>query len=97
MKKILSYDKFLSEETKKNIIEDYSINLLSLNQIREKYNINSSEYLRKLLKGYIRSISESGKIAHKTYPNSFKHSEETKAKIRALRLAYMKAHPEKTA
>lgn len=97
MKKILSYDKFLSEETKKNIIEDYSINLLSLNQIGEKYNISSSEYLRKLLKGYIRSISESGKIAHKTYPNSFKHSEETKAKIRALRLAYMKAHPEKTA
>ena len=54
-------------------------------------------HITKLLGNKIRTFSESSKITHQKYPEKFKHTEESKAKIRAIRLAYMKAHPEKTA
>lgn len=97
MKKINSYDKILSEKIKQNIIEDYTTNNLSLRKIGSKYNIRSKEYLTSLLKPYIRSLSEATKIAHKNYPSSFKQSDETKQKLRNIRLQFMKNHPEKTA
>lgn len=53
--------------------------------------------LQKVLKNQTRTLSESNKIAHKRKPNSFKHSEESKQKIREIRLKYMKEHPEETA
>ena len=45
----------------------------------------------------MRSFSESGKIAHRKKPERYKHTEESKAKLRAARLKYMKEHPENTA
>lgn len=45
----------------------------------------------------MRSFSESGKIAHRKKPERYKHTKESKAKLRAARLKYMKEHPENTA
>lgn len=97
MSKVHSYGLILSEEIKQNIINDYVNNLLSIKEVMSKYQVKSKNYITKLLGNKMRTISESNKIAHKKHPESFKHSEEAKAKIRARRLAYMKAHPEKTA
>ena len=97
MSKVHSYDLILSEEIKQNIINDYVNNLLTIREVMSKYQVKSKDYITKLLGNKMRTISESNKIAHKKHPESFKHSEEAKAKIRARRLAYMKAHPEKTA
>lgn len=93
-----NYDKKLNDKTKKEIIVDYTKNLFSIREICKKYNIKSKSYLcKKLLKGLIRNCSEGNKIAHKRYPQSFLHSEETKEKIRKSRLRYLKEHPESTA
>ena len=48
-------------------------------------------------KGKRRSISDANKIAHKRKPDNFKHSDETKEKIRKARLKYMKENPQSTA
>lgn len=97
MNKVHNYDLILSEEIKQNIVNDYVNNLLSIREVMSKYQVKSKEYIIKLLGNNMRTISESNKIAHQKYPEKFKHPEEAKAKIRAKRLAYMKAHPEKTA
>lgn len=97
MGKIFRYDDILSEHDKENIIEDYVKNELSLREICEKYNIKSKTYVGKLLKPVMRSVSESNVISHKRNPESFKHTEETKKKLREIRLKYMKEHPENTA
>lgn len=62
-----------------------------------KYNIKSRSYICKLLQGKIRSMSEANKLAHQKYPEKFKHSEESREKIRQTRLEYLKEHPENTA
>lgn len=62
-----------------------------------KYNIKSRSYICKLLQGKIRSTSEVNKLAHQKYPEKFKHSEESREKIRQTRLKYLKEHPENTA
>ena len=96
-KKIQSYGNIFTEEDKKNIIKDYVENLLSFREVAKKWNIRSKTYLAKLLEGKMRSMSEGNKIAHLKHPERFKHTEETKAKMREKRLAFMKAHPEQTA
>lgn len=91
------YDDIFTELDKENIRQDYVMNHLSLREVREKYNIKSNSYAQKLLKPVIRSVSEANVIAHRKKPDSFKHSEESKQKIRTARLKYMKEHPEETA
>lgn len=87
----------INEEEKKLIIEDYE-NGFSLKEVCKKYNIPSKSYVSNyVLSGKTRSLSESIKIAHKKYGESFKHTEETKKKMREKRLAWMKANPERTA
>lgn len=87
----------INEEKKKFIIEDYE-NGLSLGEICKKYSISSKSYVSNyVLSGKTRSLSESIKIAHKKYSDSFKHTEETKKKMREKRLAWMKANQDKTA
>lgn len=49
------------------------------------------------IKGIKRNSSESSKLAHKKFPENFKHSDETKRKIREKHLEWMKNNPEKTA
>lgn len=87
----------IDEETKKAINKDYE-NGLSIGEICKKYNMSSKSYISNyVLSGKTRSLSESIKMAHKKHPNSYKHTEETKKKMREKRLAWMKANPEKTA
>lgn len=97
MTKVRNYNLTLSDDIKHNIIVDYVDNLFSLREIMQKYQVYSKVFIVKLLGDKIRSNSEGNKIARQKYPEKFKHTEESKAKIRAIRLAYMKAHPEKTA
>lgn len=97
MKRVASYDKIFTEEEKKEIVNDYVNNFLSLREIYKKYNIKSKVWVDKILKGKKRTISESNIISHKKYPESFKHSKETKEKMRHSRLKWMKEHPEQTA
>lgn len=92
------YDSIFNEYDKEIIIKDYTDNYLSIRDILKKYNIGSKVWLcNKVLKGYLRNYSEATKIAHKFKSENFKHSEETKQKIREIRLKYIKEHPEKTA
>lgn len=97
MKRVESYEKLFSEEEKKNIIVDYVENFLSMREVAKKYNIKSKLWLDKLLDGKKRGYSEANKIAHQKHPEKFKHTEESKDKIRQKRLEWMKNNPEKTA
>lgn len=91
------YDDIITSDLKRDIINDYVNGLLTIKDIKNKYNIRSNSYIGKILKGYTRSISEANIIAHKNNPDAFKHSEKTKQKIREHRLKFMKEHPEQTA
>ena len=87
----------IKEETKKLIVEDYE-NGLSLKEICDKYGIKSKSYISNyVLSGNTRSLSESIKLAHEKHPSLFKHTDETKRKMREKRLEWMKNNPEKTA
>jgi very-short-patch-repair endonuclease len=74
----------------------YVDDLWSINQIKEKFNIGAN-IVSNILGDKKRTLSESIKIAHKKYPEKFKHSEKTKQFLREKRLDYMKKNPEKTA
>ena len=96
-KKILKYDLIFTKEDKEKIKKDYVENEMSYREIMEKYDIHSHSYIEKLLCDVKRSISEANIIAHRRFPEKYKHTEKTKQKMRIKRLTYMKAHPEKTA
>ena len=91
------YDLIFSDTDKKKIEEDYTVNKLSIREINEKYNIKSHSWLSNFLSGKTRSISDGVKKIRKKYPEKFKHSDETKQKLRIKQLQYLKEHPEKTA
>lgn len=87
----------INEDTKRLIFNDYK-NGLSLQDICTKYKIKSKSYIsNNILSGQTRSLSESIKLAHQKYSESFKHTEATKRKMREKRLEWMKNHPDKTA
>lgn len=91
------YDFAFSEEEKNKMREEY-LNGYSIRDIAKKYNIKSSLWIhKKLLEGIARNNSEAGVFAHKKHPDSFKHTDESKKKMREIRLTYMKEHPECTA
>jgi len=73
------------------INEDYSVR-----DLRNKFKLQSDD-IKNVLGDKIRSLSESNKIAHKKYPEKFKHTEESKKIMREKRLEFMKNNPEKTA
>lgn len=91
------YNLIFSDTDKKKIEEDYTVNKLSIREINEKYNIKSHSWLSNFLSGKTRSISDGVKKIRKKYPEKFKHSDETKQKLRIKQLQYLKEHPEKTA
>ena len=80
---------------KDKIISDYNL-LGSISKLREKYSLGS-DTITKILGDNLRSPSKAAKESHRKYPNSFKHSDQTKQKIREKRIAYIKNNPEKTA
>lgn len=91
------YDDIFSQEDKEQMIKDYLENNLTIREVAKKYNIKSNSYIQKVLSGHTRNVSQAGLIAHKKYPERYKHTDETKQKIREHRLRFMKEHPEETA
>ena len=91
------YDLLFTEEEKERIKNEY-LEGASIRELQKKYNINCRDWLQyKLLSGIMRNLSDASKVAHKKYPERFKHDEAYKEKMRKFRLRYMKEHPEKTA
>lgn len=81
---------------KKTVIDLYSIDLKSTREIEEITGLSGSKIVI-YLEGLLRNTSESIIIAHKKFPDKFKHTEESKNKLRIKRLEWMKNNPEKTA
>jgi len=50
--------------------------------------------VRNILENTSRSPGEASKLAHRKYPESFKHSDETKEKIRQKRLSHLEENRE---
>lgn len=85
-----------TEKDLEKIKADY-ISGLSKKEVAKKWNIRSNSKIQEILKDVTRTTSEAQILAHKKYPESFKHSEETKNKMREKRLQFMKSNPDKTA
>lgn len=91
------YDIIFNETDKQKMRDEYK-NGASIREIQIKYGINSRSWVQNhLLNGITRSSSEAISIAHKKFPDKFKHTESYKEKMREYRLNYMKEHPDKTA
>lgn len=97
IKKVNDYRLIVSEETKEAIIKDYVKNFLSIRDLCVKYNITSKTFISNVISDVKRTPSQSRVIAHKRYPDAYKHTEKSKAILREKRLKYMKEHPENTA
>jgi very-short-patch-repair endonuclease len=69
---------------------------MSINEIKKKYKIGS-EIIINLLGDKKRTMSEGNKVARKKFPDKFKHTENSKEKIRVKRIEFMKNNPDKTA
>jgi len=78
------------------VIDLYLKDLKSTNEIEKITGLSGTKVLI-YLSGLLRNFSESGKIAHKKFPEKFKHTDESKNKLRIKRLEWMKNNPEKTA
>ncbi len=83
-------------EIKEEIIDLYINEDFSVKDLRKKFKLQSDD-IKIILGNKVRSASEANKLAHKKYPNSFKHSEESKKIMREKRLEFMKNNPDKTA
>ena len=81
---------------KDEIINLYVNEYYSVRDLRNKFKLQSDD-IKNVLGDKIRSLSESNKIAHKKYPEKFKHTEESKKIMREKRLEFMKNNPDKTA
>jgi very-short-patch-repair endonuclease len=64
--------------------------------LRKKFKVQSDD-IKIILGDNVRSSSDANKLAHKKYPEKFKHTEESKKIMREKRLEFMKNNPEKTA
>jgi very-short-patch-repair endonuclease len=86
---------------KLSVIKDELIRLYvnesySVKDLRKKFKVQSDD-IKDILGDKVRSLSEANKLAHKKYPENFKHTEESKKIMREKRLEFMKNNPEKTA
>jgi very-short-patch-repair endonuclease len=85
-------------ENKDNIKKSYLEYGYSITKLSKEYNISKDTLLLNLEKwGIKRNASDAAKLAHKLYPESFKHTTESKQKMREKRLNFMKKNPEQTA
>jgi very-short-patch-repair endonuclease len=94
-KNIITHKRYCDISQRENVIRMYN-NGLSIKKISNELKLSKSRIIS-FLDGNTRSISESIKIAHKLYPDKFKHTEESKKKMREIRLEWMRNNPEKTA
>ncbi len=74
----------------------YSEDLWSIRNLCEKYEVGKG-VISEILGDLIRTNSEANIIAHKRYPDSFKHTDVTKKRMSIKRLEFIKNNPEKTA
>jgi very-short-patch-repair endonuclease len=86
---------------KLSVIKDELIRLYvnesySVKDLRKKFKVQSDD-IKDILGDKVRSLSDANKLAHKKYPENFKHTEESKKIMREKRLEFMKNNPEKTA
>jgi very-short-patch-repair endonuclease len=81
---------------KDELIKLYVDESYSVKDLRKKFKIQSND-IKDILGNKVRSSSEAIKLAHKKYPENFKHTEESKKIMREKRLVFMKNNPEKTA
>ena len=81
---------------KGEIIRLYVNESYSVKDLRKKFQIQSTD-IKNILGDKTRSLSEANKLAHKKYPDNFKHTEESKKILREKRLEFMKNNPDKTA
>jgi very-short-patch-repair endonuclease len=78
------------------ILSDYIDNHISIKKLSNKYNV-SRTVINNILGDNVRSQSEASVLAHEKYKDSYKHTEETKMKLRDIRLKWMKDNPNNTA
>lgn len=81
---------------KDELIRLYVEESYSVQELRKKFGVQSMD-IKLILGDKVRSLSDANKLAHKKYPNNFKHTEESKKKIREIRIKFMKENPEQTA
>jgi len=81
---------------KDELIKLYVDESYSVKDLRKKFKVQSDD-IKYILGNKVRSLSEANKLAHKKYPENFKHTEESKKIMREKRLVFMKNNPEKTA
>jgi very-short-patch-repair endonuclease len=81
---------------KDELIRLYIDESYSVKDLRKKFKLQSDD-IKIILGDKVRSASVANKLAHKKYPENFKHTEESKKIMREKRLEFMKNNPEKTA
>lgn len=81
---------------KDELIRLYVDESYSVKDLRKKFKFQSDD-IKFVLGDKVRSASDANKLAHKKYPEKFKHTEESKKIMREKRLEFMKNNPDKTA
>ena len=81
---------------KDELIRLYVDESYSVKDLRKKFKFQSDD-IKFVLGDNVRSASDANKLAHKKYPERFKHTEESKKIMREKRLEFMKNNPDKTA
>lgn len=79
-------------EDKQNIRKLYDSGLSSREIRKSGYGLR---VVKDSLRGYRRSHSEAGKLAHKRHPNSFKHTDESKKKMSEARKKWLEKNKHK--
>jgi len=79
-----------------DVMSDYLNKGLSINKLAKKYSIGKSSVVT-IIGNKKRTTKEANKLGRELYSENFKHSNETKAKLREIRLEYMRNNPDKTA
>lgn len=96
-----NFNQHIKKCEKLSVIKDELIRLYvdesySVKDLRKKFKVQSDD-IKNILGDKVRSLSDANKLAHKKYPENFKHTEESKKIMREKRLEFIKNNPEKTA
>ena len=84
------------DKIKDDIIKLYVDELYSIRELRKKFKIQSED-IKTILGDKVRSYSQSMKINRKKCPEKYRHTKESKKKLREKRLEFIKNNPDKTA
>jgi transposase-like protein len=76
------------EYIKHEVYDLYVNKEFSIRDLKKLFKIQDSD-VNKIVGSEIRNNSEANKIGYKRYPEKYKHSEQTKGKLREIRLKWM--------